>query len=92
MNRQKSDIDRGWAWVVLVAAYLGMFIFCLAMYMNGVLYVALLERFREGEAKTALIGAIGIGLQCFTRKQITIHKIILECCKTSHIPFLSRGV
>ena len=61
---KKANIDRGWAWVVMVTSYLGMIILCTALYMNGVIYVELLERYGEGEAKTSLVGALCSGLLC----------------------------
>ena len=61
----KRDIDRGWAWVVMMSSYTGMVIYCVPLYMSGVLYIALLDKFKEGEAKTSLIGAVSAGLLCF---------------------------
>lgn len=62
---QGSDIDRGWAWIVMTSSYFGMVIYCIPLYMSGVLYMALLDTFNEGEAKTSLIGAVSTGLLCF---------------------------
>ena len=62
------DIDRGWAWVAAVAAYLTMIIKCLTLYMGGLLYIALLETFNDGKAKTSLVSAINSGLLCFLGK------------------------
>ncbi|XP_045200004.2 monocarboxylate transporter 12-like [Mercenaria mercenaria] len=64
MKRQKN-IDRGWAWLVMMSSYIGMVIYCVPLYMSGVLYIALLEKFNKGEAKTSLIGAVSSGLLCF---------------------------
>ncbi|KAH3809527.1 hypothetical protein DPMN_137900 [Dreissena polymorpha] len=61
----RRDIDSGWAWVVLVAVYLGMVIYCFLLYMSGILYIALLDRYGESETKTSLVGAISTGLLCF---------------------------
>ena len=62
--RDNHDIDRGWAWVVAIAAYLITVINCIALYMAGVFYIALLERYKEGTAKTSLVGAINSGILC----------------------------
>lgn len=61
----KPDIDRGWAWVVMITTHLGMLSYCTVLYMAGILYIELLEKFQEGEAKTSLVGAISTGLLCF---------------------------
>ncbi|KAL4230168.1 hypothetical protein ACF0H5_010553 [Mactra antiquata] len=63
---KRPDIDRGWAWVVMTATYLGMIVYCTTLYMGGVFYIALLDRYKEGEAKTSLVGAISSGLLCFS--------------------------
>lgn len=62
----RPDIDRGWAWIVMIATYLGMTVYCTTLYMNGILYIALLDRYREGEAKTSLVGAVSSGLLCYS--------------------------
>jgi hypothetical protein len=59
---KKSNIDRGWAWVVMITSYLGIIILSTALYMNGVIYVELLNKYGEGEAKTSLVGALCGGL------------------------------
>ena len=64
MKKQDSDIDRGWAWFVLVAVYLGIIILSTTMFMGGVLYVALLEQYKADKAKTSLVGALNGGLLC----------------------------
>ncbi|XP_060593791.1 monocarboxylate transporter 12-like [Ruditapes philippinarum] len=63
-SERKTNIDRGWAWVVMITSYLGMVILCTALYMNGVIYVELLNKYGEGEAKTSLVGALCSGLLC----------------------------
>ncbi|XP_053404383.1 monocarboxylate transporter 12-like [Mercenaria mercenaria] len=62
--KNKINIDKGWAWVVMVTSYLGMTVLCTALYMNGVIYVELLDKYGEGEAKTSLVGALCSGLLC----------------------------
>ena len=64
MRKPDSDIDRGWAWLVLIAVYLGIIILSTTMFMGGVLYVALLEHYNADEAKTSLVGALNGGLLC----------------------------
>ena len=64
MKKQDIDIDRGWAWFVLVAVYIGIIIMSTTMFMGGVLYVALLEQYNADKAKTSLVGALNGGLLC----------------------------
>ncbi|XP_053403162.1 monocarboxylate transporter 12-like [Mercenaria mercenaria] len=49
----------------MTTTYLGMLSFCTVLYMAGILYIALLDRFQEDEAKTSLVGALSTGLLCF---------------------------
>lgn len=63
-TRERVNIDSGWAWVVMLTSYLGTTVLCTALYMNGVTYVELLERYNEGEAKTSLVGALCSGILC----------------------------
>lgn len=63
-----NDIDGGWAWLVLFCVSCGVVIYCTTMYMGGVIYVALLETFREGYTKTSLVGSVNIGMMCFAGK------------------------
>ena len=64
MKKGDPDIDRDWAWLVLIVVYLGIIIISTSLYMTGVLYVALLDQFGEDEAKTSLVGALNSGLLC----------------------------
>ena len=68
LTRDHHDIDRGWAWVAATAAYLTMTFNCITLYMGGVLYIALLDTFDEGKAKTSLVSAINSGLLCLLCK------------------------
>ena len=67
-SHQLHDIDRGWAWVAMVSVYLTTIINSIAMFMNGVIHVALLNKFKEGNAKTSLVGALNAGLLCILCK------------------------
>ena len=68
LTRDHHDIDRGWAWVAATAAYLTMIINCITLFMGGVLYIDLLETFKEGKAKTSLVSALNSGLLCLLCK------------------------
>ncbi|KAK3605777.1 hypothetical protein CHS0354_033982 [Potamilus streckersoni] len=62
--RAGKDIDGGWAYLVLFACYVGFFVVCMCSYAGGIVYVALLEKFREDEARTAMVGALNTGIFC----------------------------
>ena len=64
MKKPGNDIDRGWAWLVLVAVYLGIITLSTTFFFGGVLYVALLEKYNADKAKTSLVGALNGGLLC----------------------------
>ena len=64
MLSQYPDVDRGWAWVVLVCNSFGMFLMATTYLNVGVFYVALLDQYGEGKAKTTLVGALCTGLAC----------------------------
>jgi hypothetical protein len=57
-----SDVDRGWAFVVLCASFGSMFCAANLTYATGVLHVALLEKFRMDAAFTSLSGSVFISL------------------------------
>ena len=53
-----ADIDRGWAWLVLVGVSCGLVLQASIMYAGGVIYVTLLEEFHDDYTKTSLVGSI----------------------------------
>ncbi|CAG2185996.1 unnamed protein product [Mytilus edulis] len=55
---KNKDLDQGWAWVIMVAAFVAGIINGLLIYGAGVVHVALLQKFEEDNAYTALIGSI----------------------------------
>ena len=64
-NRKKNtDIDDGWAWLVLVCVAFGLLLQASLMYAGGVIYVALLDTFHDDYTKTSLVGSINTGLMC----------------------------
>ncbi|KAL3848133.1 hypothetical protein ACJMK2_019010 [Sinanodonta woodiana] len=60
--RHKDDIDGGWAWLVLIAVYGGIFVISTSTFMGGIMYLALQDRFQDDEAKVALVGGLNTGL------------------------------
>ncbi|KAL4230698.1 hypothetical protein ACF0H5_011074 [Mactra antiquata] len=65
-HKSKQGIDRGWAWVVLLATFLSTALQCVNVYMGGILQIALLNKVNEGQTKTSLVGALNNGLMCLT--------------------------
>ncbi|KAL4230697.1 hypothetical protein ACF0H5_011073 [Mactra antiquata] len=63
-HKSKQDIDRGWAWVVMIATFLSTALQCVNLFMGGVIHMALLNKFNEGQTKTSLVGALNNGLLC----------------------------
>ncbi|XP_052784445.1 monocarboxylate transporter 10-like isoform X3 [Mya arenaria] len=72
MKSHKRDVDGGWAWLALVAVYGGMLTLSTVMYTSGVLYVEMLEYYREDAAKTSVIGALNTGLMCLLGPLVSI--------------------
>ncbi|KAK7480992.1 hypothetical protein BaRGS_00027807 [Batillaria attramentaria] len=56
-------VDRGWAWVVLVASLGCNYLTGFLPYSVGVIHVALLDKFQEDVTSTAWAGAIYSSLQ-----------------------------
>ncbi|XP_052771980.1 monocarboxylate transporter 9-like isoform X2 [Mya arenaria] len=57
-----SDLDTGWAWVVLVASFFSFALFGGSMYSAGIIHNALLERFQASVGLTAWVGALHTGI------------------------------
>lgn len=53
-----TDVDRGWAWITLAAAMASHFIVGILYYSAGVIHIALLEKFREDVATTAMVVSV----------------------------------
>ncbi|XP_031559590.1 monocarboxylate transporter 12-like [Actinia tenebrosa] len=51
--------DGGWAWVICSAAFCDLFVVLGIQYTFGVIYVALLDHFKESKSDTAWVGSIG---------------------------------
>ncbi|XP_061171700.1 uncharacterized protein LOC133181178 [Saccostrea echinata] len=65
INHEKifsSDVDRGWAFVVLAASFFSMFVAAILTYGTGVIHVGLLEKFQKDAAFTSLIGSVFLSL------------------------------
>ena len=68
MTVYQPNIDRGWAWVVMLACYVANFIYCLSTYVTGVMYMALLDRYKQNEGVTSFVGGLYLGLYCVAGK------------------------
>lgn len=60
------DIDHGWAWVVMMAAFSTQFITGVLSYSVGVFHNALLNEFKEDLTFTSLVGSVYTSLLCLT--------------------------
>ncbi|XP_013389621.1 monocarboxylate transporter 13 [Lingula anatina] len=62
-SQQLCDhVDKGWAWVTMVAGSASLFIINGFTYSVGVFYLPMLEAFNEGETITSMVGSIFMGL------------------------------
>ncbi|XP_052771976.1 monocarboxylate transporter 13-like isoform X2 [Mya arenaria] len=61
-EQEFCDLDNGWAWVILLAAFLSFAHLGGSMYSVGIIHNALLERFQASVALTAWVGALHTGI------------------------------
>ncbi|XP_046565029.1 monocarboxylate transporter 14-like [Haliotis rubra] len=57
-SRQSRDIDGGWAWVVLLAAYVNLLIGPGLAYVGGIFQAVFLEQFQESVALTSWVTSL----------------------------------
>ena len=62
--RKVHDIDQGWAWVVLVAAFLGMTIFGTFTFSTGIFQAEILQVVEPDVQKTSWVGASHLCVLC----------------------------
>lgn len=62
----QPQIDGGWAWVVMIAGFLMVFMVDGISFTFGLLYPDLLDHFGENRTKTSLVGSVLTGLYCCT--------------------------
>ena len=55
-------LDGGWAWMIVVGAFLAYFVADGWSYSFGAFYPYILEYLHEGKGKTALVGALLYGI------------------------------
>ena len=53
-----SDLDRGWAWVILLASFGSFLVIGGSVYGVGIIHIALLERYGQDITKTSWVGAL----------------------------------
>ena len=53
-----SDLDRGWAWVIVLGSFIAHMMIGASTYAVGIIHIALLERYRHGVSRTAFVGAL----------------------------------
>lgn len=64
---------------MLVAVYCGIVIVSTTLYMNGIIYVAVLQRYPGNEAKTSVIGSLNSGLMCILSPLVSIVMDMFSC-------------
>jgi len=67
-SRAMEGLDTGWAWVVLIASFWTFFMVGGTMYANGIMHVALMERYNESVSLTSWAGALHTGMFSLSSK------------------------
>ncbi|XP_050414162.1 monocarboxylate transporter 14 [Patella vulgata] len=62
---KKSDIDQGWAWVVLFAAFTSSALYAMEAVSQGIFQLEFLETFEGSRSYISLVCSIHLGLQLF---------------------------
>lgn len=57
-----SDLDTGWAWVVLFSSFGSYFLMGSALYAVGIIHATLLDRYEESISLTSWAGALHTAL------------------------------
>ena len=52
------DIDSAWSWIVMVAAFIALFVIGGTNYTVGLVHNILLEKYGESQTTTAWVGAV----------------------------------
>ena len=65
MPCKTSDVDRGWAWVILAAAFSSRVVHGALVYGMGVVYVELLHKYNQSASYTSLVGSTYTSMSCF---------------------------
>ncbi|XP_021368365.1 monocarboxylate transporter 4-like isoform X2 [Mizuhopecten yessoensis] len=79
-----EGVDRGWAWMVLAACFLSNVMNAYFTYAAGVLNVALLAKFNENVAFTALVGSVFASLLSLTGP-ISSSLVTTTNCRVTHL-------
>ena len=53
-----SDLDRGWSWVVMLVSFGSFLIIGGSVYADGIIHIALLNRYQQDISTTAWVGAV----------------------------------
>ncbi|XP_067670667.1 monocarboxylate transporter 12-like isoform X1 [Haliotis asinina] len=62
----RTDMDKGWSWVVLASCFVAFLLSGWFAYTVGVVHVALLDVYDEDNAKTSWVGALHSSMMCLT--------------------------
>ena len=76
-----SYMDRGWAWVILLASFLSMVVHSLLYYGAGIIHVELLHQFKESDSYTSVASSLYSSLNLF------IGNVVMTRCLPLFIQF-----
>ena len=67
---QGSTADRGWAWIILIAAFFYNVTFDGIIFSFGMFYLEFLEYFKQGRGVTSWIGSVISGVYAIVGKPL----------------------
>ena len=67
---QVSTADRGWAWIILIAAFFCNVTFDGIIFSFGMFYLEFLEYFKQGRGVTSWIGSVISGVYAIVGKPL----------------------
>jgi len=66
MMKPYKQVDEGWAWVCLVACLIANMLNHILTFGCSVILIALLNKYQESVALTAMVGSVFTGTMCFS--------------------------
>jgi len=86
-SRALEGLDTGWAWVVLIASFWTFFMVGGTMYANGIMHVALMERYNESVSLTSWAGALHTGMFSLASKTTFFTFVQVQPFLSVHVYF-----
>ena len=76
---QGSTADRGWAWIILIAAFFCNVTFDGIIFSFGMFYLEFLEYFKQGRGVTSWIGSVISGVYAIVGKPLdeTVEQLLI---------------